>query len=208
MDPNNLARVVVPRPLNNFLDNLPSEERLASDGFWTLVEPTKKLVKETKEDIAERVHRLCLGASAEQSSTQALLEDAPSVARGGTLAAECLDAGQEAIEWVAAGGGSGKGSKSRGGGGGGVASAKTKTAASCPAVLAIGNGTGGRGSSPAQAGKQGNKNAGLAGRSPPGGGGSSVSSCSITRCVCVCVCVRARARICSSCGRQHVTCDI
>ena len=46
MDPNVLARFVVPRPLNNFLDNLPSEERLAADGPWTLVEPTSKLLKE------------------------------------------------------------------------------------------------------------------------------------------------------------------
>lgn len=30
MDPNALARVVVPRPISNFMDNLPSEERLAS----------------------------------------------------------------------------------------------------------------------------------------------------------------------------------
>jgi hypothetical protein len=46
MDPNVLARFVVPRPLNNFLDNLPSEERLATDGPWTLVEPTGRLIKE------------------------------------------------------------------------------------------------------------------------------------------------------------------
>jgi hypothetical protein len=48
MDPNVLARFVVPRPLNNFLDNLPSEERLAADGPWTLVEPTSKLLKEVR----------------------------------------------------------------------------------------------------------------------------------------------------------------
>jgi hypothetical protein len=54
MDPNVLARVVVPRPLNNFLDNLPSEERLASDGPWTLFEPAKKFIIETKDDISEK----------------------------------------------------------------------------------------------------------------------------------------------------------
>ena len=46
--------VVVPRPLNNFLDNLPSEERLASDGPWTLFEPAKKFIIETKDDISEK----------------------------------------------------------------------------------------------------------------------------------------------------------
>lgn len=200
MDPNNLARIVVPRPLNNFLDNLPSEERLASDGLWTLVEPTKKLVKETKEDIAEKVQRLCLGASAEQSSTQALLEDAPPVARGGTIAAESLNKGQEAIEWVAAAGRSVKG-KGSGGGEGGAAgsssSAKSKAAASRPAVLALENGGMGIGEGGGSSPKV--KYGGGEGRSPPGGGGSSVPSCSITRCVCTCVyvygcgCVGARA---------------
>ena len=44
MDPNILARVAMPRAITNFLDNLPSEERLASDGPSTLVEPTKKTI--------------------------------------------------------------------------------------------------------------------------------------------------------------------
>ena len=52
MDPNVLARAIVPRPLNNFFDNLPSEERLASDGPWTLVEPTKKLFQEVPTPLA------------------------------------------------------------------------------------------------------------------------------------------------------------
>jgi len=96
--------VVVPRPLSNFMDNLPSEERLASDGPWTLFEPTKKLINETKDDIAEKVQRLCLGPPADTRGGQALLEDAPAAARGGTLAAEVLDMGHDALEWAAGGG--------------------------------------------------------------------------------------------------------
>jgi len=31
MDPNNIARAIVPRPINNFMDRLPTEERFAAE---------------------------------------------------------------------------------------------------------------------------------------------------------------------------------
>ncbi|EKX51828.1 hypothetical protein GUITHDRAFT_102439 [Guillardia theta CCMP2712] len=46
MDPNNIARAIVPRPINNFMDRLPTEERFAAEGLTTLLDPAKLLVHE------------------------------------------------------------------------------------------------------------------------------------------------------------------
>ena len=58
-------------------------------------------LRQTKQDISERVQRLCLGPPPEHAGGQGLLVDAPT--RDGPLVGEALDMGQDAVEWVANG---------------------------------------------------------------------------------------------------------
>eukprot|EP00960_Hanusia_phi_P048735 759128-Hanusia_phi.AAC.1 len=62
MDPNNIARAIVPRPLNNFMDRLPTEERLAAEGL------------QVKEDIEMYFNRVWNG----HNENQALIENGES----------------------------------------------------------------------------------------------------------------------------------
>jgi len=57
MDPNNLARAVMPRTLHNFVDRLPTPERLESDGFMTVHYAVTRLIQETREEASEAVSR-------------------------------------------------------------------------------------------------------------------------------------------------------
>jgi len=87
IDPNNLARVVVPRTMHNFLDRLPTPERFEAEGLHTLVRPTTMLFTEVKEDIDNGISRLLGNGELEGSQTLALegpeatlmIENAPSI---------------------------------------------------------------------------------------------------------------------------------
>jgi hypothetical protein len=58
LDPNTLARIAAPQPLNNFMHRLPTVERLESEGIYTLYEPTVKLISEVTEEVGDQLSQL------------------------------------------------------------------------------------------------------------------------------------------------------
>ena len=58
LDPNSLARVAAPQPLNNFMHRLPTIERLESEGLYTLYDPTVKLISEVTEEVGDQLSQL------------------------------------------------------------------------------------------------------------------------------------------------------
>ena len=58
LDPNNLARIAAPQPLNNFMHRLPTVERLQAEGLYTLVDPTIQLISETTEEVGDQLTQM------------------------------------------------------------------------------------------------------------------------------------------------------
>jgi hypothetical protein len=58
LDPNTLARMAAPQPLNNFMHRLPTIERLEAEGLYTLVDPTIQLISEVTEEVGDQLTQL------------------------------------------------------------------------------------------------------------------------------------------------------
>ncbi len=52
-DPNMLARFAAPTCVNNFVDRLPTAERLSCEGFAVLVDPVSRLFDEASAEVGE-----------------------------------------------------------------------------------------------------------------------------------------------------------
>jgi hypothetical protein len=58
LDPNTIARIAAPQPLNNFMHRLPTIERLEAEGLYTLVDPTIQLISEVTEEVGDQLTQL------------------------------------------------------------------------------------------------------------------------------------------------------
>jgi hypothetical protein len=82
LDPNSLARIAAPQPLNNFMDRLPTIERLEAEGLYTLVDPTIQLISEVAEEVGDQLTQL-LSPRSEGHGTPCTSNTIPRLTYGG-----------------------------------------------------------------------------------------------------------------------------